>query len=301
MAWLARKTDEEHFPFCGSTTPEDWSAPGPWPLDRQCVLRLPEDLARRAEAALRTAESRAEGKGEVLDLEILGAKPGEGNAVNRHWQVKAWGELLHATLVDLPCHVESQMVPPREACGGSSDAIYKTADVQQMLIVHRELEPPGADECLDRKTFKWKSGLTPPTQLITERKFRGVPGPESKFSRERVVEACRAIRERLAGAPYVYEEETEVDEATFEEIQREQPENIWRPPPGDQASKVGAWQPSTSRIGRGDSSLASSGGSDELAQATTSIAKRRSSGNLTASEASSLRRRRLEIVMPSKK
>ena len=157
----------------------------------------------------------------------------------------------HGTVVNLPCRVESHLLPSaseepkkrrhlqnkhqqkvvgnatlfeaqnmffvfrRVLCFSMFQALYKSADVAQMLIVHREDEVPNADRpdlevvgrffqiffhvkfqsqgskldtyllifsaCwylsgryLDKKTFTWKSGITPPTQLVVDRRFRGV-------------------------------------------------------------------------------------------------------------------------------
>eukprot|EP00438_Fugacium_kawagutii_P013569 Skav234773 [mRNA] locus=scaffold2396:336211:342209:- [translate_table: standard] len=83
-----------------------------------------------------------------------------------------------------------------------------------MLIVHREEEVPGADRYLDRKTFTWKSGLTPATELVVERRFRGVPPAHSIFAPALIRETTSALKSRLANHPFTFEEEGEVDEAS---------------------------------------------------------------------------------------
>ena len=62
------------------------------------------------------------------------------------------GKLRNGTLVDLPCHVESHILPPESTSQVRapfhvfcSQALYKSADVQQMLIAHREEEVPDAE------------------------------------------------------------------------------------------------------------------------------------------------------------
>lgn len=218
----------ELFPFCGSgkgSNDEDFTAPGDWPFDRQCILRLPEDLAHRMTECLQQGSQSRDPP--PLDLHLkpeTDSRP--GRPAGRHWEVRAFGEALNGTLVDLPCHVESHLFPQQE----SGCIAYKAADIGQMLIVHREKEPPNADRDLDRRTFQWSSGLTPPMKRIRKRKFHGLPLADSEFALNNIPEAVAAIRERLANAPYVYEEFTEVDESVRQEILEKQPDNVWRAP-----------------------------------------------------------------------
>lgn len=232
MAAFGQWTKGELFPFCGeeplkrksetSTSTVDWTFPGEWPLDHQYLLELPEDLARRAEQCL-----RQDGEAPPLELEILEKEELSGDLGPRHFHVKAWGEEMHGTVVDLPCRVESHILPP-----GASQALYKSADVAQMLIVHRENEVPGAERYLDKKTFRWRSGLTPPTQLVVDRRFRGVPPSHSMFAPALIRETNAALKSRMANHPFTYEEEGEVDEAFCENIRKEDPQSVWRPPEG---------------------------------------------------------------------
>ncbi|CAK9001832.1 unnamed protein product [Durusdinium trenchii] len=221
------------FPFAGEEAPVtsssrsrdpdsvDWTFPGPW-------LELPEDLARRATKCLGDAT-------EPLELEIWPERQGEvprgPSAVEtalegRHFQVKAWGEQMYGTLVDLPCFVESHILPPQNA----SQALYKSANVEQMLIVHREEELPDTDR-LERKTFRWRSGLTPATANVVER-WKGVPPSNSIFAPPLIREATKALKSRLDRSDFTYEEEAEVDEAFCAKIRQEEPQNVWVPPEG---------------------------------------------------------------------
>ncbi|CAE8712082.1 unnamed protein product [Polarella glacialis] len=183
---------------------------------------------------------------------------------------------------------------------GQPEVAYKAADVAQMLIVHREAEPPGAARCLDRSTFKWRSGLTPPARLISQRKFRGVPRPESMFSRERIAEATQAIRDRMVSAPFVYEEETEVDEATLQELQQTQPENIWRPPPPAENATAAVLRSAVGERGSGSRSFSAPGGkasasrvSDGATGISSTSGGRRPEGSTSEGDS---KRRRLRIT-----
>lgn len=231
----------ELFPFAGdeargTVVPtgrikgKDWTSPGEWPLDYQCVLELPEDLAERASHCLAQG---ADGGSRDLDLEItIDPAARDGIPSGRRWRVKAWGEELKGTLVDLPCHTESHLLPPKSSENPSTGVLYKAADITQMLIVHREDELPNK-QYLDTTSYVWKCGLTPPTHLITQRRFRGVPPPESMFAASRVREAVSALQDRMVNVPFSYEVEEEVDAAFIEQLRKDDPGSIWKPPPAE--------------------------------------------------------------------
>lgn len=227
----------ELFPFWGNGK-DDLTAPGDWPFDRQCILRLPNDIAKRLAECLRQHVHDHPQKGlastSQLDLHLRPNSAVRNKSATRHWEVKVFGETLKATLVDLPCRVESHLLPKpqgpmSEDCPGR--VAYKSADIEHMLLVHRGPEPEDVFKDLNQRTYEFSSGITPPTQRIRQRKFRSRPPRESEFAAEHVPEAVTAIQERIANAPYIYEECTEVDEAFYLEILRTQPENIWRPTP----------------------------------------------------------------------
>lgn len=215
----------ELFPFCGDNREDDLTSPGDWPFDRQCIIRFPEDLAVRMDECLQQASNDST----PLDLHIKpfpSSRAKEERLVGRHWEVRIFGQSMQGTLVDLPCHVESHVLPQ----GESNCVAYKSADIAQMLIVHRENDLPDASKLLDHRTFQWASGLTPPTQRIRRRKFRGVPREDSEFASKRISEAVGAIRERMENVPYVYEEVAEVDESVMHEILATQAGNVWKGP-----------------------------------------------------------------------
>lgn len=227
----------ELFPFCGDGSSSksgenaDLTAPGEWPFDHQCVIRFPEDVAERIRGCL---EGTQAGQRTATDLDLsLQPDMKTQQALGRHWKVWAFGEELIGTLVDLPCHVESHILAPQTA-GRQEPSVpvaYKSADIGQMLIVHRGQpgRPPDAATCLDKRTFKWSSGLTPPTRHIRKRKFHTQPTRTSEFHKDKIRKAVQAIHDRLEHRPYVYEEECEVDEAEYAHIKQTQPETIWTP------------------------------------------------------------------------
>lgn len=114
---------------------------------------------------------------------------------------------------------------------------YKSADVSQMLIVHRgsgpipeaSLTAASAGEDHD-KAFHWHSGLTAPTKRIRERQFRMLVGA-SIFSPARVRESVASLNALKNNEPYEYEELVEVDEAEYNEILQTKTNGIWRPVP----------------------------------------------------------------------
>lgn len=240
----------ELFPFIGHSTSaqacgdlgDDPTKPGDWPGDRQCILRLPEDIARRVTECLAPPEAESEpGAGAEaqaappelqLELEPLGPAAA-GAPPGRRWKVRAFGEALNGTLVDLPGKMESHVLlsgPETEAVGGTGTAAYKSTDIYQMLIVHRGEEPSGATRQLDRRTYQWGSGITPPARGLRPYRFRTRPPADSEFAVAQIGEVVSAIRARMDNQEYVYEELLEVDEAEAQEIRIKQVDQVWRPP-----------------------------------------------------------------------
>jgi len=228
-------------------TSADLTAPGMWPFDRQCIIRFPEDVARRLIDCLRkekvvesTSRDTSVGTGgqevprpadeRLLDLWLRPeSQPQQGEPAGRRWHVRAFGEELRGTLVDLPCHLESHVLLQKSP--HSDHTLCKSADISRMLVVHRGTEPDEAEKLLDRNTFQWASGLTPATRRIRKRKFRSIPRPDAEYGALRISKAMEAIEARMKNEPYVYEELDEVDEAEYQETLRTQPENVWQPPP----------------------------------------------------------------------
>lgn len=208
------------FPFCGVDASEDYTAPGAWPFDHQCIIRFPPDLARRLEEDLNEAEKRENcSVPEALDLVI---KPLEAGA--RRWEIHAYGEKLLGTLVQLPRHVESHIL--QEPTKSDADAVlYKSADITQLLIVHRGPEPPNSDVELNRETFEWSSGLTPYTTRIGARSFRECP-----FDPKELRETEQALEASIRGEPYKTLQYLEMTDQEIEELRKTQPDNIWSAP-----------------------------------------------------------------------
>lgn len=259
----------ELFPFMGCISgrnqladKEDATEPGEWPGDHQCILRLPADLAKRVVACLAKPDDPEDldaPEPEPLDLHMEPVLGLEGVPTGRRWRVKVFGEMLTGTLVDLPSRVESHVLlkgPQSEAVGGTGTAAYKSADVYQMLIVHRGARPPGASRELDERTFQWNTGLSPPAQKMRSQRFRGLVHPESEFSFSQIGEVEAAIRARMNNEEYSYEELWEVDEAEAQEIKEKYPDSIWRPP-RDDPREFGGGAASTAAFARRVPSAAS--------------------------------------------
>uniref|UniRef100_A0A7S1A9V6 TAFII55 protein conserved region domain-containing protein n=1 Tax=Noctiluca scintillans TaxID=2966 RepID=A0A7S1A9V6_NOCSC len=220
----------ELYPFCteGASKKnddhmDDLTCPGEWPFDRQCVIRFPPDVAERVGQLI---DEREGSSNTALELRLSPLAPKSGRPAGRSWNVRAFDEVLSGTLVDLPCFVESHIATPwlQDEDGGCPVA-YKSADISQMLVVHRG---PADVKCLDRTNYQWSSGLTPATRHIKARKFQRV---QPEFEPANVREAIRAIRSRIKNEPYRYEEYSEVDEDIHAQLLRTQSENIWKPPP----------------------------------------------------------------------
>eukprot|EP00747_Dinoflagellata_sp_TGD_P130300 gnl/TRDRNA2_/TRDRNA2_174813_c0_seq2.p1 gnl/TRDRNA2_/TRDRNA2_174813_c0~~gnl/TRDRNA2_/TRDRNA2_174813_c0_seq2.p1 ORF type:complete len:408 (+),score=35.27 gnl/TRDRNA2_/TRDRNA2_174813_c0_seq2:75-1298(+) len=226
---LSLQQSLELFPFQDETAgisddgkPADLTAPGDCPTDRQCIVRFPKDVAREVHKCI--LQTGAGTSAPLLDLRLQ-----PSSQMSRKWNVWAFGEVLQGTLVDLPCHIESHTPLPQQ---GQDDApsrvAYKSADVSQMLVVHRGRELRGF---LNRGTHLWRSGLTPGTRRIRTRKFNRKPSADSGYVPEKVREAMQAIHDRMDNEPYTYEVYTEVDETVIQDILRDHAGEIYKPPP----------------------------------------------------------------------
>lgn len=236
---MAGCDDDELYPFCGSkdlgdVQAADLTRPGKWPFDRQCITRFPEDIAERVAAELEKAEAT---ENYVSDFQVDIAPKGSGHDA-RHYSVTVFGEKLNGTLVDLPCYVESHLLRPGSSSrakgeklqSGSKvnaeDLLYKTADISQMLIVHREDILPGIEACYrGEKGLEWPSGITPATARIRETRFRKPP-PKGLP----VVEAAAAIKDRMENRTYKYHEIIEMEPEEYNDFLQQNANKIWVPP-----------------------------------------------------------------------
>ena len=114
-------------------------------LEQQMIIRFPADIAARLTASMED-ETFEDFKIKFVD--------------RRHATVKVFGETLNAVLVSLPTMVETH-----RTVDGSH--LFKSADVSEMLIVHRPNAPPKwiSDE------FVSEHGLTPPTFNIVSKRL----------------------------------------------------------------------------------------------------------------------------------
>eukprot|EP00742_Colponemidia_sp_Colp-10_P007083 GILJ01007605.1.p1 GENE.GILJ01007605.1~~GILJ01007605.1.p1 ORF type:complete len:304 (-),score=71.47 GILJ01007605.1:336-1247(-) len=120
-------------------------------VEEQVILRVPSEMAERLRAMIRDNEFK--------QLEIT---PTTSNDL-RHFKFKLDKVSHDASLVELPCIIESQKTLDKKT-------FFKVADISQMLVVH------GPDGSLPKKqlgpNYEWKSGITPGTKYIRRRRFR---------------------------------------------------------------------------------------------------------------------------------
>jgi transcription initiation factor TFIID subunit 7 len=137
-------------------------------MEEQVILRLPPELA----AYVRETMSKQELPNDAL--EVIPAVDPNSTKTNtssvsktqidcsdsRICEFKFMGKSYPAKLCDLPCIIEAQKTFDRAS-------YYKSGDICQILIV-RKPEDPEPPDLLD-------SGLTPPTHMIREKRFRKHP------------------------------------------------------------------------------------------------------------------------------
>ena len=109
------------------------------------------------------------------------------------------GHLYAATLVDLPCVVEAMKSWDRRGW-------WKTADICQMLLVlgtvkteAEALEYPLPGKELDKSTFQYAHGLTPPMRWVRKRRFRKRVSNKTIEAVEQEVERLLAMDEESHG------------------------------------------------------------------------------------------------------
>eukprot|EP00475_Leptophrys_vorax_P026870 TRINITY_DN38220_c0_g1_i1.p2 TRINITY_DN38220_c0_g1~~TRINITY_DN38220_c0_g1_i1.p2 ORF type:complete len:408 (-),score=126.38 TRINITY_DN38220_c0_g1_i1:1892-3082(-) len=160
-------------------------------MEEQVILRLPPDMA----AAVREMMNKQE-----LPNDALEVKPGVDPNNARICEFVFMGKSYPAKLCDLPCIIEAQKTFDRAA-------YYKSGDICQILIV-RNPEDPEPPDLLS-------SGLTPPTHLIREKRFRKHP-----FTKKEVQDAEAKLLAIMEGRPQVtyelIEQEEEVEETESE-------------------------------------------------------------------------------------
>ena len=117
---------------------------------------------------------------EAIDGRKIGLRPGEGGAdismvffdkEGRRGMVTIRGRHYAATLVDLPCIVEATKSWDKKSW-------MKSADICQMLLVTREVKDEEEAKSIplplkiDKESFQYPHGLTPPMHWVRKRRFR---------------------------------------------------------------------------------------------------------------------------------
>ena len=208
-------------------TPTSQQPPVPLelPYDRQCIVRFPADIAEKVRKVL--ADAGTTDSTEVIritiDNELVSGHQFRAFSIavfEHQRQLKEFN--MKGILVDLPTFVESYKTV------NSGASITKSSDISQMLICFKlaDFVPPYNTEIQTALNLVYPSGLTPPTNLIRQRKFRP---PPSKEDVQNLRTAEDTIDSVMSGGALEWVVETEVPES--EEIARalNEPDNVWTP------------------------------------------------------------------------
>jgi len=197
------------------------------PFDRQCIIRLPVEIAERVRKIL--SASSTNDSTEILKMSIDNELV-SGHAfrsysigvVDPHGQRLIPELAMKGILVDLPTFVESYKTI------NQGTTVTKSSDISQMLICFRasEFTPPYNPEIQKALNLMYPSGLTPPTANIRYRKFRL---PPSKEDVQNTRSAEDVIDNVMSGGTleWVVENLVDEDEAVSRAIN--EPENVWTP------------------------------------------------------------------------
>ena len=134
-------------------------------LEQQIIIRFPPDIADQLNRIMPTeADARPDKIREICTIRFRDS---------RHADVTIFNQHLKGTLVSLPTYVESHRTVDHMR-------LFKSADISEMLIVHRAEAKLNIDE-----NFVIQSGLTPRTAGIVERRRvrrEAAKGPEDDVS-----------------------------------------------------------------------------------------------------------------------
>lgn len=126
-------------------------------VEEQCILRLPDDLAEKMRARMRSDDASSAFKGCTIEPSDKKGK--------RMKFVFFDGKTYDAQLLRLPTHVETYKT-------GDSDNYYKSQDVGQVLKVYAPGEAPWRNSSQQQNVgHNLKDGLTPPTKNIMEKRW----------------------------------------------------------------------------------------------------------------------------------
>ena len=156
-------------------------------MEEQCILRLPDDLAKKMRERMKEDNTQAF---RDVSVETLDRK---GKRMRFHFFD---GKTYDAQLLSLPCHVETYKA-------GDSDNYYKSQDVAQVLKVYAPGEAPWllaqSNDTKTKSSRNLKDGLTPPTRNIMERRWM-----KNEYSRDvpkKIQEMEDEILSFLSGKP----------------------------------------------------------------------------------------------------
>ncbi|CDJ52986.1 hypothetical protein, conserved [Eimeria brunetti] len=202
---------------------EDWMGEDCPQLDRQTLIRFPEEVAetlrqRLHNAAAAAAAAAAEGMDppdpgpSALGLTII-PKP-DYNYRAFDVKVSGYRGRLRGILVELPTLIETYKTV-------DSDILFKSGDVCQMLYVFDpQVNNLDLGTLCDKQQWEWRAGLTPPTHRIRSRKFKNI----DLFDREEIRDAELELLHGLRRDTYQIEVHTELDMLEARKKEQEQHE-----------------------------------------------------------------------------
>ncbi|KFD49456.1 hypothetical protein M513_09641 [Trichuris suis] len=167
------------------------NAEDPIELESHFILRLPPDVAKSLNSVLT--------EGMLLDeLQI------NLDSDMRTGKVKFNDREMHASLVDLPCIVETLKTMDKKS-------FYKVTDVAQLLVCREgAAEPPvdleeSSDPKKREKQHQWPHGITPPLKNVRKRRFRKTLRKKYMDAPELEKELKRLLRADIEAASIKWE------------------------------------------------------------------------------------------------
>lgn len=210
-----------------SGTDKKISTPPPleFPYDRQCIIRFPPEIAEKVNTILsdHTTTELSEIIQISIDNELVAGHSFRAFSVSIVQDQRILKDFdTKGILVDLPTFIESYKTV------NEGISITKSSDVSQMMICFRKAEfvPPYNDEIQAALTLLYPSGLTPPTHLIRQRKFRP---PPTKEDVQNLRSAEDTIDAAMSGGALEWVVETQVPETEALERALNEPDNVWTP------------------------------------------------------------------------
>ena len=196
------------------------------PYDRQCIMRFPEDVAKKIHEIL-----ESNGTTELTEVIRITMDDTKVNGQDyRLYSVAVMEDQRHlkhfdmkAVLVDLPTFVESYKTV------NNGVTVTKSSDISQMMICFKKSEfslTDPSNEVQKALNLLYPSGLTPPTSRIRYRKFRPPPTKEDVQNLRSAEDLVESV---MSGGALEWVVETEVDEEEAVQRSINEPENVWTP------------------------------------------------------------------------